>query len=50
MMSWLLHITYVPTDEGWLYVASHKDLFTSNIVGTAARWTMEILLDKGLKM
>jgi len=28
-------ITYVPTDEGWLYVAAHKDLFTSDIVGYA---------------
>ncbi len=28
-------ITYVPTDEGWLYVAGHKDLFTGNIVGYA---------------
>ena len=28
-------ITYVPTDEGWLYVAAHKDLFTADIVGYA---------------
>jgi putative transposase len=28
-------ITYVPTDEGWLYVAAHKDLFSGNIVGYA---------------
>jgi transposase InsO family protein len=26
-------ITYVPTDEGWLYLAGHKDLFNSEIVG-----------------
>jgi len=32
---WVSDITYVPTDEGWLYVASHKDLFTSRIVGYA---------------
>jgi putative transposase len=32
---WVSDITYVPTDEGWLYVASHKDLFTSSIVGYA---------------
>ena len=32
---WLSDITYVPTDEGWLYLASHKDLFTSEIVGYA---------------
>ncbi|MFC1954580.1 IS3 family transposase, partial [Chloroflexota bacterium] len=32
---WVSDITYVPTDEGWLYVAAHKDLFTSDIVGHA---------------
>jgi len=32
---WVSDITYVPTDEGWLYVAGHKDLFTGNIVGYA---------------
>ena len=30
---WTSDITYVPTDEGWLYLAGHKDLFTSEIVG-----------------
>jgi len=25
---WLSDITYVSTDEGWLYMAGHKDLFT----------------------
>ena len=28
-------ITYVPTDEGWLYVAAIKDLFNKKIVGWA---------------
>jgi len=32
---WTSDITYVPTDEGWLYVAVHKDLFSGNIVGYA---------------
>ncbi len=32
---WVSDITHVPTDEGWLYVAAHKDLFTSDIVGYA---------------
>jgi putative transposase len=30
---WASDITYVPTDEGWLYLAGHKDLFTGEIVG-----------------
>ena len=32
---WTSDITYVPTDEGWLYVAGHKDLFSGTIVGDA---------------
>ena len=32
---WLSDITYVPTDEGWLYLAGHKVLFTAEIVGYA---------------
>jgi len=32
---WVSDITYVPTDEGWLYVAAHKDLFTADVVGYA---------------
>jgi putative transposase len=30
---WTADITYVPTDEGWLYVAAIKDLFAGEIVG-----------------
>jgi putative transposase len=30
---WVSDITYVPTDEGWLYVAGHKDLYAGDIVG-----------------
>ena len=32
---WVSDITYVPTDEDWLYVTGHKDLFSGNIVGYA---------------
>ena len=32
---WLSDITYIRTDEGWLYLAGHKDLFTGEIVGYA---------------
>jgi transposase InsO family protein len=28
-------ITYIQTEEGWLYLAGHKDLFTGEIVGYA---------------
>ena len=32
---WLSDITYIPTEEGWLYLAGHKDIFTGEIVGYA---------------
>lgn len=32
---WLTDITYIPTGEGWLYLAGHKDLFNGEIVGYA---------------
>lgn len=32
---WVSDITYIPTDEGWLYLAGHKDLFSGKIVGYA---------------
>lgn len=31
--AWTADITYVATDEGWLYVAAIKDLFAGEIVG-----------------
>jgi putative transposase len=34
-MAWVSDITYVPTGEGWLYLAGHKDLFNGEIVGYA---------------
>lgn len=32
---WLTDITYIPTCEGWLYLAAHKDLFSGEVVGYA---------------
>ncbi|MGC8658808.1 MAG: DDE-type integrase/transposase/recombinase [Desulfomonilaceae bacterium] len=32
---WMTDITYIWTDEGWLYLAGHKDLYTRAIVGYA---------------
>jgi len=32
---WVTDITYIPTGEGWLYLAGVKDLFTCEIVGYA---------------
>lgn len=42
---WTSDITYVATDEGWLYVAAIKDLFAGEIVGRACgrRMTTELV-------
>jgi putative transposase len=41
---WLADITYIPTGEGWLYLAGIKDVFTCEIVGysMAERMTQEL--------
>jgi putative transposase len=43
--AWLSDITYIPTDEGWLYLAGHKDIFNGEIVGYAmgARMTKSLV-------
>lgn len=41
---WLGDITYIATDEGWLYLAGYKDIFTGEIVGYA----MSKRMTKGL--
>ena len=33
--AWVSDITYIPTDEGWLYLAAIKDLFNGELVGYA---------------
>ena len=44
---WVTDITYVPTAEGWLYLAGIKDLFTCEVVGHAmgARMTTDLVHD-----
>ena len=43
---WTADITYVPTAEGWLYVAAIKDLFAGEIVGRSfgERMTTELVV------
>lgn len=38
---WVSDITYIPTDEGWLYLAGIKDIFTKEIVGFHMADTMD---------
>lgn len=43
---WAADITYVPTAEGWLYVAGVLDLFSRKLVG----WAMAAHLETGLTL
>jgi len=42
--SWCADITYIPTHEGWLYLAVVEDLFSRMIVG----WSMEATMESRL--
>ena len=44
---WVSDITYIPTEEGWLYLATVKDRFTREIVGysTGDRLASQVALD-----
>lgn len=51
---WGGDITYIPTDEGWLYLAVFLDLFTRKVVGHSMKSTLHTQLvldamDMGLK-
>lgn len=41
---WVADITYIPTEEGWLYLAAVMDLFSRKIVG----WSMSSRIDANL--
>lgn len=41
---WVADITYVPTDEGWAYLATVMDLFSRRIVGWAVSDSLETAL------
>jgi putative transposase len=41
---WVSDITYIPTEEGWLYLAATMDLYNRQIVG----WSMSERITKGL--
>lgn len=42
--TWVADITYIPTDEGWLYLAAVADLYSRKIVG----WSMSEHIDSRL--
>lgn len=42
--AWVSDITYIGTDEGWLYLAVIMDLFSRRVVG----WSMGSTMDKSL--
>ena len=39
--TWVSDFTYVPTDEGWLYLCTFIDLFSRRVVGWAASNTID---------
>jgi putative transposase len=48
---WVTDITYISTEEGWLYLVGHKDLFTHEIVGYAMseRMTQNLVSESWLR-
>ena len=44
---WVGDITYIPTDEGWLFLAVVMDLFSRRVVGWSLREDMrsELVID-----
>ena len=45
-LAWVADITYLATDEGWLYLAGLKDLFVGELVGDALgeRMTQDLVM------
>ena len=43
-VAWVTDVTYIPTDEGWLYLATIIDLFNREVVGYAMSSTNDQLL------
>lgn len=43
-LTWVSDFTYVPTDEGWLYLCTFVDLFSRRVVG----WAVSNILDRHL--
>lgn len=49
--TWLSDITYVPTEQGWLYLAIVLDLYARRVVGWAMEpYLADLLTRKALKM
>ena len=50
-LTWLSDITYVPTEQGWLYLAVVLDMFARRVVGWAMEsYLAELLTRSALKM
>jgi putative transposase len=41
---WVSDITYIPTAEGWLYLAGIKDLYSKQLVGYSMSATIDTSL------
>jgi putative transposase len=50
-LTWLSDITYVPTEQGWLYLAVVLDMFARRVVGWAMEsYLADLLTRRALKM
>ena len=50
-VAWVTDVTFVPTDEGWVYLATIMDLYNREVVGHASSDTNDQLLTaKALRM
>ena len=43
-LTWVSDFTYIPTDEGWLYLCTFVDLFSRRVVG----WAVSATIDRQL--
>jgi len=41
---WLTDMTYIPTGEGWLYLAAVEDMYSRRVVG----WSMDVTMESRL--
>ena len=41
---WLSDMTYIPTQEGWLYLAAVEDMYSRRVVG----WSMDVTMESRL--
>jgi transposase InsO family protein len=49
-VAWCGDVTYIPTDEGWLYLASVIDLASRHLLGYSMGWRGLTMTPKALRL